>query len=99
MTHEGPLAPPVAHRKVDPKYIATAVAERIEGRVQLLCVIDKLGHVDRVEIVRGLDPRLDQSATEALSKWEFDPATRGGVPVDVDVMVEIPFRLPPKAPR
>jgi TonB family protein len=91
-----PLAPPVPFRKVDPKYIATAVADRIEGRVQLLCVINRDGHVEQVELVRSLDPRLDQSAMEALAKWEFHPAHRSGAPVDVDVMVEIPFHLAPK---
>ena len=91
-----PLAPPVPFRKVDPKYIATAVADRIEGRVQLLCVINREGHVEQVELVRSLDPRLDQSAMEALAKWEFHPAHRSGSPVDVDVMVEIPFHLAPK---
>jgi TonB family protein len=96
---QGPVAPPVPHRKVDPKYIASAVVERIEGRIQLLCVINSTGHVSQVELVRGLDPRLDRSAMEALAKWEFSPATRSGAPVDVDVMVEIPFRLAPKAPR
>jgi outer membrane biosynthesis protein TonB len=49
-----------------------------------------------VELVRGLDPRLDQTAMEALSKWEFRPASRSGEPLDVDVMVEIPFHLAPK---
>jgi hypothetical protein len=48
-----------------------------------------------VEIVRGLDDRLNASAVEALGKWEFYPATREGEPVDVDVLVEIPFRLAP----
>jgi TonB family protein len=91
-----PISPPVPHRKVDPKYIATAAAERIEGRVQLMCVINGEGKVDRVELLRGIDDRLNQSAMEALSKWEFTPATRGGVPVDVDVMVEIPFKLAPR---
>ncbi|MES1256888.1 MAG: energy transducer TonB, partial [Acidobacteriota bacterium] len=94
-----PIAPPVAHRKVDPKYIATAVAERVEGRVTLACVIDRQGHVSGVELVRGLDARLNQSAEEALSKWEFFPATRKGEPVEVDVLVEIPFRLEPKVER
>jgi TonB family protein len=96
MGPQSPLAPPVPYRKVDPKYIATAIAERIEGRVQLLCVINRSGHVEQVELVRGLDPRLDQSAVEALSKWEFRPASKSGAPVDVDVMVEIPFHLAPK---
>ncbi len=95
----GPIAPPIPHRKVDPKYIATAAEERIEGRVQLLCVIRGSGKVDQVELLHGIDGRLNQSAMEALSKWEFTPATRSGVPVDVDVMVEIPFKLAPKAGR
>jgi TonB family protein len=95
----GPIAPPVAHRKVDPKYIATAVEERVEGRVTLACVIDKTGKVHGVEVVRGLDERLNRSAEEALSKWEFFPATRKGEPVEVDVLVEIPFRLEPKIDR
>jgi TonB family protein len=93
-----PVAPPVAHRKVDPKYIAAAAAEHVEGKVQLACVIAKDGHVSNVELVRGLDDRLNRSAEEALAKWEFDPATRHGVPVEVDVLVEIPFRLEHVAP-
>jgi TonB family protein len=93
-----PVAPPVAHRKVDPKYIAAAAADKVEGKVQLACVIAKDGHVSNVELVRGLDDRLNQSAEEALAKWEFDPATRRGVPVEVDVLVEIPFHLEHAAP-
>ncbi len=93
-----PVAPPVAHRKVDPKYIAAAAADHVEGKVQLACVIAKDGSVSHVELVRGLDDRLNRSAEEALAKWEFDPATRHGVPVEVDVLVEIPFRLEHVAP-
>ena len=88
-----PIAAPVAHRKVDPKYIAAAVAEHVQGKVQLLCVIGKDGRVGAVELVRGIDDRLNASAMEALRKWEFEPATREGVAVAVDVLVEIPFRL------
>ncbi len=92
-----PVAPPVPHRKVDPKYVAAAAADRIEGKVQLACVIGKDGRVSTVELVRGLDDRLNQTAAEALAKWEFEPATRHGEPVEVDVLVEIPFKLAPRA--
>jgi len=92
-----PVSPPVAHRKVDPKYVASAAAERIEGKIQLACVIGTDGRVSTVELVRGLDDRLNRSAEDALSKWEFTPATRHGVPVAVDVVVEIPFRLAPRS--
>ena len=95
----GPVAPPIAHRKVDPKYIATAAEDRVEGKVVLLCIIRQNGHVDHMELVRGIDGRLNQSAMEALAKWEFQPASRAGEPVDVDVMVEIPFRLAPRVAK
>ena len=41
--------------------------------------------------------RLDRSAADALAKWQFQPAKRGGVPVDVDAVFEVPFRLAPRS--
>lgn len=90
---EFPVSPPLAHRKVDPKYVASARADGIEGTVRLACIIGIDGHVYSIEIVHGLDDRLNAAAEEALSKWEFTPAARQGIPVEVDVLVEIPFRL------
>ena len=83
-------------RKVDPKYIAAAADERVEGTVRLFAVIRRDGHVDSVAVLRHLDDRLDLSAREALSKWTFEPALRDGTPVDVDAVFEIPFRLAPR---
>ncbi len=94
-----PIAPPIAHRKVDPKYFADAMEERKEGTVQLFCVIGKDGMVSAVELLKGFDPRLDESAREALAKWEFYPATRQNEPVEVEVVVEIPFRLAPRTTK
>jgi len=94
-----PIAPPVPHHKADPKYIASAISERVEGKVRLACVITKEGKVGGIELLRGLDDRLNRSAEEALGKWEFYPATRRGEPVDVDAVVEIPFRLEPLSPK
>ncbi len=86
-------------RKVDPKYIPAAVADNVEGKVRLAGIIRKDGHVDGVELLRHLDNRLDQSAVEALAKWQFSPALRNGVPVDVDAVFDIPFRLAPKTSK
>jgi outer membrane biosynthesis protein TonB len=52
--------------------------------------------VDRIELLRGVDNRLDQSAVEALGKWLFEPAMRDGAPIEVDAVFEVPFRLAPK---
>lgn len=89
------MRPPIPQRKVDPKYIAAAAAERVEGKVRLFAVIRKDGHVDSVALLRHLDDRLDRSAQEALAKWVFEPALHNGVPIDVDAVFEIPFRLAP----
>ncbi len=93
------IEPPVPLRKVDPKYVATAVAERVEGKVRLSAIIRKDGRVDSVVLLRHLDPRLDETAEEALGKWIFQPARRNGVAIDVDAVFEIPFFLAPKPAR
>jgi hypothetical protein len=31
---------------------------------------------------------------EALTQWKFRPATRQGMPVDLEAIVHIPFRAP-----
>jgi TonB family protein len=90
------MSPPDPMRKVDPKYIADAVADRVEGIVRLSAVIRKDGRVESVELLKHLDDRLDKSAEEALAKWQFEPARRDGTPVDVDAVFEIPFRLAPR---
>jgi TonB family protein len=96
---DDPIQAPTPLHKVDPKYIATAVEERVQGAVRLACLLDTAGHVTHVELVRGVDDRLDRSAVEAFRKWQFEPATRKGEPVAVDLLVEIPFRLAPRLPN
>lgn len=93
------MRPPRPLRKVDPKYVPAAADEKVEGKVRLAAIIRKNGHVERVELLRHLDNRLDQSSAEALAKWEFEPATRNGTPIDVDAVFEIPFHIAPKSAK
>jgi TonB family protein len=90
------MRPPLPLRMVDPKYIAAAADERVEGKVRLWAVIGRDGHISGVALLQHLDDRLDHSAEEALGKWLFQPAQRNGLPVDVDAVFEIPFYLAPK---
>lgn len=90
---------PVPLRKVDPKYVASAAADRVEGKVRLAAVIRRDGSVDSVVLLGRLDDRLDRSASEALGKWIFEPARRAGSPVEVDAVFEVPFRLAPRVSR
>jgi len=36
---------------------------------------------------------LDEKAVEAVRSWRFDPATKDGKPVAVQIDVEVAFRL------
>jgi protein TonB len=60
--------------------------------VILYAVIRKDGSVDSIQLVRSVDPELDQDAMEALAGWKFRPAERDGAPVEVAAIVRIPFR-------
>lgn len=95
----GEVQAPFPVRKVDPVYAVSAMDERVEGTVRLAAVIRRDGHVDFVTLLRGRDERLDRGAIAALRKWEFAPARRNGEPIDVDVVVDIPFRLAPLGKR
>jgi TonB family protein len=92
---KGKLAAPVPVRKVDPKYPQLAIKQHIDGEVILYAIIRKDGHVDSIQVVRSVDPELDQNAMEALSRWEFRPATREGQPVELEAVIHIPFRFNP----
>jgi TonB family protein len=87
---------PIPLRKVDPKYIAAAAEEKVEGVVRLFAIIRKDGHVESVALARHLDDRLDRSAQEALAQWVFQPAQVDGVPIAVEAVFEIPFHLAPR---
>jgi TonB family protein len=92
----GKLQPPSPRLKVDPVYPRDAIDERIEGDVVLHAMISSDGLVDHIQVLKRLDGRLDRSAQTALAKWRFNPATKNGVPVDIETVVRIPFRLTPR---
>jgi TonB family protein len=86
------LSEPMATRKVDPAYPLQLMRENVHGTVILYAVIRADGSVGNVKVLRSVDDRLDRFATEAISQWKFDPATKNGTPVDVEATFQIPFR-------
>jgi TonB family protein len=87
----GDLSAPVATRKVDPAYPLELMHQNVGGTVILYGVIHTDGTVGSIRVLRGVDDRLSQFATEAIAKWKFQPATRNGAPVDVEATFWIPF--------
>ena len=86
------VAGPVPLRKVDPKYPPSLVTAKVQGDVILYAIIRRDGSVDSIEIVKSLDPLLDQNAMQALSRWRFQAAQRQGHTVELATIVRIPFR-------
>ena len=86
------LSAPHATRKVDPAYPTQLMRENVAGTVVVYAVIHADGTVGNVRVLQGADERLDRFATEAVTQWKFDPATKNGAPVDVEATFQIPFR-------
>ena len=86
------LSQPAATRKVDPAYPLQLMRENVAGTVILYAIIHADGSVGNVRVLRGVDERLDQFASQAIARWQFQPAMKNGTPVDVEATFQIPFR-------
>ena len=86
------ISQPMATRKVDPAYPMELMRQNVAGTVILYAVIHTDGTVGDVRVLRGVDERLDRFASDAVTQWKFEPATKNGVPVDVEATFQIPFR-------
>jgi TonB family protein len=90
----GGVKEPTVIFEVKPNYTEEARKARIEGIVLLQLVVRKDGSTDSFKVVRGLGYGLDESAISTIAnKWRFKPGTKNGVPVDVQILIEVSFRL------
>lgn len=83
---------PVPFRKLQP-VSAMLGGSRVEHLLQIAAVIKQDGRLDRISLLRRAAPAIEQAVVQDLESWEFKPALRDGQPVDVDVVIEIPFNL------
>jgi len=87
------LSAPVATKKVDPAYPAELMRDRVEGTVVLYAIIRADGNVDSIRVLDTADARLNPVAMLALSRWHFRPGTKQGVAVDIETVVQVPFKI------
>ena len=78
---------------VKPQYPPDAMRRRVTGAVLLRCVVDREGVPTSLEVVRPLDEDLDRVALEAFREWRFEPGTKDGRPVFVQIEVEMVFSI------
>jgi TonB family protein len=84
---------PQATYTPEPTFSEAARQARFKGIVILQIVVDKTGHVARVRLERALGYDLDVNAMEGVKVWRFDPATKDGQPVAVEMKIEVSFNL------
>lgn len=76
------------------KYPVIAQDNGIEGTVFISFIVDKVGKITNVKVVRGVDPVLDEAAVCAVRdcpNWE--PGKQRGKPVRVFCTIPIQFAL------
>lgn len=89
----GNVRPPEKIFAPQPKYSEEARKARLQGAVILQTVIDALGNVSDVKVLKGLTLGLTESAIETVREWRFKPATRNGEPVPVYYNLIVTFTV------
>src|SRR5215472_7428688 len=87
------LSAPEAITKVDPAYPQDLMQDHVEGTVVLRAIIRSDGSVAEVRVLEGVEQRLDENARKALEQWRFRPGTKNGVPIDIEAVVRVPFKV------
>jgi periplasmic protein TonB len=77
----------------DPQYTDQARKAKLEGTCILAMIVGPDGKPHDIHVQRGIGMGLDEKAIEAVQQWRFDPATKDGQPVAVQISVEVSFKL------
>jgi TonB family protein len=89
----GGVSAPRVLESPDPQYSDEARRAKYQGVVVLWVVVGPDGRVHDIRVQRTLGMGLDERAVEAVRHWKFEPARKDGVPVAVQVNIEVNFRL------
>jgi hypothetical protein len=82
---------PVPVRKIE---LLEKSREAADTRLQIAATLGKDGKLTNAKVLSAVPAATQELALEDISSWEWKPATRNGVAIDVDAVFEIPFRLP-----
>jgi protein TonB len=75
-------------------YPTEAQNNNIQGRVILKFVVNPDGSAERIEVLRGIDPLLDNEAIRVVKTLpRFKPGKQGGVPVKVWFMLPVLYKI------
>jgi TonB family protein len=76
-----------------PDFSEKARKAKYQATALMTIVVDKSGNVTRIRIDRAAGMDLDDRAVERVKTWRFEPATRDGQRVAVEMPIEVSFNL------
>jgi len=77
----------------EPDYSDEARLTKHQGVVTIFAIVGPDGRPRDIQVARSLGMGLDEKAVEAVRKWKFEPGTKDGHPVAVQICVEVNFHL------
>ena len=87
------MEPPIPVRMVPPIYPSELRQAGLPGVVSISCLIDEKGNVTEPKVVKTTNEAFSQPALDAVLKWKFKPAKKGGTPIALRVTVPVQFSV------
>lgn len=87
------ISPPRVTLHKDPEFNDLARRMKYQGTAVLGLTVDPNGIPTKVHVVNPLGCGLDAQAVGAVEGWRFKPAEKDGLPVSVEIAVEVSFHL------
>jgi TonB family protein len=98
VTEEVPIFPygdVKAYLNKNIRYPQQAIDKGIHGRVIVQMVIDTLGNVTNVQVVRGISPELDEEAVRVVKSMpQWKPGKRHNKTAPIKYTLPVDFKLP-----
>ncbi|MGC1647223.1 MAG: energy transducer TonB [Candidatus Sulfotelmatobacter sp.] len=77
----------------EPQFSDEARKAKYQGTVVLWLVVGSDGRTHDIRVRQSLGMGLDEKAIEAIRQWKFEPGRKDGIPVAVQVDIEVNFHL------
>jgi len=74
-------------------YPTEAIAQGIEGNLELAFTVEADGSVTEMEVINSLHPLCDSAAVAGVRAVQFVPATHDGTPIPMRLRLPVKFRL------
>ena len=89
----GSVLPPVVIFEPQAEFSEEARKSKVSGNVLVYFILDEHGKPTHIRVMKGLGMGLDEKALEAVAEYRFKPARENGLPVAVDMQVEVNFTI------